>query len=136
MIKHFRNLLMVCTSLMILSCKKPVSPTSPKSQHIVHIGWSESKPEETQSGEREFIFHLKTADPHAELLMRFKFPEPKNAQFIESTQDETIIKLEGDENEYRLDHRKLLKEADRYRTEELLSLDDFKSNKDPLPHPQ
>jgi hypothetical protein len=121
---------------MIFSCDEPVSPTSSRAQHIVDIGWSETDPEETQSGEREFIFRLKTADPHAELLMRFKFPEPKNARFIESTEDETIIFLEGDENEYRLDHWKLLEQADRYRTNELLSLDDFKSNKDQQNRPE
>lgn len=94
----------------------------------MRFNWSKVEADQSQFGEREFRFRIEAVRPRAELELRFEFPEPKSLQSVHSTQEETIIVLEGDEAEYRLDHRVLLDQVDRYQKAGLISLDRFKNH--------
>jgi hypothetical protein len=92
----------------------------------VHFGWAVIEPHESHSGEREFKFKLEAENPRAELELRFGFPEPMSLLSVSSTQEETIVVLKGEDSVYRFDHMELLAQKERYRTDTLNSLDQFK----------
>lgn len=114
----------IATSLV--GCDDRARSITPQAQQFVHFGGAVMESHESLSGEREFVFTLAAENPRAELELRFEFPEPKRLLSISSTQDETILVLKGEDGVYRFDHWELIAQKERYRTDTLNSLDQFK----------